>query len=91
MGHLSLYTIVKVKERMIKMTNLQTKPQINNKNFKVIEGGKNRKKPLERLLGVALLVASGLVLLLDGDATALVFISFFALPMIFGKKSVIIK
>ncbi len=73
------------------MTNAQRKPQIENRNFKVIEGGKSRKKPVERLLGLALLVAGGLVLLLDKDATALVFVSFFALPMIFGKKSVIIN
>ena len=76
---------------MIKMTNLQRKQQIDNRNFKVIEGGRGRKKPVERLLGLALLVIGSLVLLLDGDATALVFTGFFALPMIFGKKSVIIK
>lgn len=76
---------------MIKMTNLQRKPQIDNRNFKVIEGGKNRKKPVERLLGLALLVAGGLVMLIDGDATALVLVGFFALPMLFGKKSVMLK
>ena len=76
---------------MIKMTNLQRKPEIDNRNFKVIEGGKNRKKPMERLLGLAVLVAGGLVLLIDGDATALVFMGFFALPMIFGRKSVMLK
>ena len=86
-----MYTIVKLKERMIKMTNLQRKPQIDNRNFEVIEGGKNRKKPIERLLGAAVLLTGGLVLLLDGDATALLFVSFFALPMIFAKKSVLLK
>ena len=73
------------------MTNLQRKTEIRNTNFEVIEGGKNRKKPIERLLGLALLVTGGLILLLDGDATALLFVSFFSLPMIFGKKSVILK
>lgn len=86
-----MYTIVKLKERMIKMTNLQRKPQIENRIFEVIEGGKNRKRLIERLLGVAVLVAGGLVLLVDGDATALLFVSFFSLPMIFSKKSVILK
>ena len=75
----------------MKMTNLQRKQQIDNGNFKVIEGGRNRKKPVERLLGLALLAAGGLVLLLDGDATALVFMGFFALPMVFGRKSVMLK
>lgn len=91
MGLRLLYTIVKLEERMIKMTNLQRKTEIRNTNFEVIEGGKNRKKPIERLLGLALLVTGGLILLLDGDATALLFVSFFSLPMIFGKKSVILK
>ena len=49
MGLGLLYTIVKLEERMIKMTNLQRKTEIRNTNFEVIEGGKNRKKPIERL------------------------------------------
>lgn len=77
---------------MIKMTNLQRKPQTeNNAAFKVIKGGKNRKKPIERALGALLLGAGTAVLLLDGDATALLFVSFFSLPMIFSKKSVLVK
>ena len=73
------------------MTNLQRKPQIDSTSFKVIEGGKNRKKTIERLLGIALLGTGTAVLLLDGDATALLFVSFFSLPMIFAKKSVLVK
>ncbi len=91
MGHKLLYTIVKLKERMIKMTNLQRKAEIKNINFEVIEGGRLRKKPLERLLGLALVAAGLAVTVTDGDATALIFVSFIALPMIFSRKSVIIK
>lgn len=91
MVHKLLYTIVKLKERMIKMTNLQRKAEIKNINFEVIEGGKLCKKPLERLLGLALVAAGLAVTVTDGDATALIFVSFIALPMIFSRKSVIIK
>ena len=76
---------------MIKMTNLQRKAEIKNINFEVIEGGRLRKKPLERLLGLALVAAGLAVTVTDGDATALIFVSFIALPMIFSRKSVIIK
>ena len=91
MVHKLLYTILKLKERMIKMTNLQRKAEIENTTFEVIEGGKSRKKPIERLLGLALIAAGVAVMLTDKDATALIFISFFALPMIFSKKSVLMK
>ena len=76
---------------MIKMTNLQRKAEIDNTTFKVIEGGRLRKKPIERLLGLSLVLAGIAVTVTDGDATALIFVSLIALPMIFGKKSVIIK
>lgn len=91
MVHKLLYTIDKLKERMIKMTNLQRKAEIKNINFEVIEGGRLRKKPLERLLGLALIAAGLAVTVTDRDATALIFVSFIALPMIFSRKSVIIK
>ena len=91
MGLGLLYTIVKLKERMIKMTNLQRKAEIDNTTFEVIEGGRLRKKPIERLLGLALIVAGIAVTFTDKDATALLFVSLIALPMIFSKKSVIIK
>ena len=91
MGHQLLYTIIKLKERMIKMTSVKRKAEIENTNFEVIEGGRLRKKPIERLLGLALVAAGIAVTLTDKDATALIFVSFIALPMIFSKKSVIIK
>ena len=91
MGLRLLYNIVKLKERMIKMTNLQRKAEIETTTFKVIEGGRLRKKPIERLLGLALVAAGIAVTVADKDATALIFVSFIALPMIFSKKSVILK
>ena len=91
MGLGLLYTIVKLKERMIKMTNLQRKAEIEITTFEVIEGGRLRKKPIERFLGAALLLSGIAVMFTEKDATALLFVSMIALPMIFSKKSVIIK
>ena len=91
MGHQLLYTIIRLKERMIKMTSVKRKAEIENTTFEVIEGGKSRKKPIERLLGLALIAAGIAVMVTDRDATALLFVSFIALPMIFSKKSVLMK
>lgn len=73
------------------MTNTQRKVRIEDTTFKVIKGGRNRKKPVERALGALLLVAGTVVLLCERDATALIFMGMIAAPMIFSKNSVMIK
>lgn len=75
----------------MKMTNTQRKIETDSTAFKVISGGKKRKKRRERMLGAVLLSVGTAFLIMEGDATLLFFLSFIALPMIFSKSNVTVK